>query len=77
MSQTVTIQLELPDDLPKFRLPAGVDCRLQELLDRQDQGQRLSAAERAEAEGLVYLAETLTLLRLRTERASDSGASDQ
>ena len=70
MAQTVTIEMELPDDLARFRLPAGVQSRLQELLDRQDQGITLSAAERAEAEGLVDLAETLTLLRLRAERAS-------
>ena len=37
---------------------------MQFLLDRQDQGQRLSAAERAEAEGLVKLAEWLSLIGL-------------
>ncbi len=77
MSQTVTIEMELPDDLAQFRLPAGVHSRLQALLDRQDQGQRLTVAERAEAEGLVNLAETLTLLRLRTERAGRSKAAGQ
>jgi hypothetical protein len=44
-----------------------VAARLQ-LLDRQDAGQPLSPEEREEAEGLVNLAELLTLLRLRTER---------
>jgi hypothetical protein len=77
MSQTVTIEMELPDDLAQFRLPAGVNTRLQELLDRQDKGQPLTEAERAEAEGLVNLAETLTLLRLRTERAGRSGTAGQ
>jgi hypothetical protein len=70
MSQVVTIELELPDDLALFRLPPGVNDRLQELLDRQDSGIRLSEAERREAEGLVDLAELLTLLRLRTEGAA-------
>jgi hypothetical protein len=46
----------------------GVDARLQELLDRQDEGIDLSSAEREEAEGLVNLAEFLTWLRLRAER---------
>lgn len=69
MSQVVSIKVEVPDDLARFRLPAGVQARLQELLDRQDSGRRLSAAERQEAEGLVELAELLTLLRLRAERA--------
>ncbi len=77
MSQIVTIEMELPDDLPRFRLPAGVQSRLQELLDRQDRGQRLTVAERSEAEGLVNLAETLTLLRLRSERAGRSGTAGQ
>jgi len=41
---------------------------LQTLLDLQDSGQPLTAHERDEAEGLVNLAEFLTLLRLRAER---------
>ena len=67
---TVSFDLELPDDLRRFKLPAGVSCRLQCLLDRQDAGTPLSDEERAEAEGLVNLAELLTLLRLRAERAA-------
>jgi hypothetical protein len=69
MSQLVAIELEMPDDLARFRLPNGVNARLQRLLDRQDQGQRLSPAERAEAEGLVNLAEMLSLLQLRADQA--------
>ena len=68
MSQMVAIKLEVPDDLARFRLPGGVNARLQELLDRQESGQRLTPAERKEAEGLVNLAELLSLLRLRVER---------
>ena len=75
MSQTVTIEMELPDDLAQFRLPAGLHRRLQDMLDQQDRGQRLTAAEREEAEDLVNLAETLSLLRLRTERASREGVA--
>jgi hypothetical protein len=70
MSQVMSIQLEVPDDLARFRLPGGVHARLQELLDRQDNGGPLSDAERCEAEGLVSLAELLTLLRLRAEKAA-------
>jgi hypothetical protein len=69
MPQTLTIKLQVPADLDRFRLPRGVDARLQELLDRQDSGIPLTQAERQEAEGLVDLAEFLTLLRLRAERA--------
>jgi hypothetical protein len=65
---TLTIEIDLPSDLARFRLPEGVAARLQDLLDRQDAGQPLTEQERAEAEGLVNLAEFLTLLRLRAER---------
>jgi hypothetical protein len=70
MPRVVAIELEIPDDLAKFRLPAGVQARLQKLLDRQDRGIALSAAEKQEAEGLVNLAELLSLLRMRAERAN-------
>ncbi len=68
MSRTVTIELQIPDELSKFHLPAAVQARLQELLDRQDCGIALSPAERREAKGLVTLAELLSLLRLRAEK---------
>lgn len=68
MSHQVLIQVEMPSDLVKFGLPKGVDQRLQKLLDRQDQGKKLSAAERLEAEGLVNLNDFLSLLRLRAKR---------
>ncbi len=67
---TLTIDVDLPADLARFRLPKAVADRLQFLLDRQDGGQALTAQEREEAEGLVNLAEFLTLLRLRAERTS-------
>lgn len=70
MSQTVAIELLIPDDLARFHLPPGVDERLTSLLDRQDSGHRLTKAERDEAEGLVELAEMLALLRLRAERGA-------
>ena len=70
MSRSVLIELEMPGDLKHFRLPRGVDRRLQELLDKQDRERKLSRAERLEAEGLVDLAEMLSFLRLRTERAA-------
>ncbi len=69
MSATLRFEVELPEDLDRFQLPAAVDSRLQGLLDRQDSGQPLTDQERREAEGLVNVAELLTLLRLRSERA--------
>jgi hypothetical protein len=70
MPRNVVIELEMPGDLRQFRLPKAVNRRLQELLDKQDRGGKLSRSERQEAEGLVDLAEMLTLLRLRAERAA-------
>lgn len=68
MSQAVQLEIELPADLQRLRLPPAVDARLQELLDRQDRGELLAPRERMEAEGLVDLAELLSLLRLRCQR---------
>lgn len=70
MTTALVLNVDLPADLDRFRLPAAVHARLQSLLDRQDAGQPLTADERAEAEGLVNLSELLTLLRLRAERAA-------
>jgi hypothetical protein len=65
---TMTLDVDLPADLERFRLPEAVAARLRSLLDQQDAGRPLSLQERDEAEGLVDLAEFLTLLRLRAER---------
>jgi hypothetical protein len=62
--------IEIPVDLARFELPAAVQARLQALLDRQDDGEPLTAAERQDAEGLVELAEFLLLLHLRAQRAT-------
>ena len=61
-------RLTIDSELLHFELPPAVHSRLQELLDRQDQGYELSTDERKEAEGLVELAEFLSLIRLRTQR---------
>ena len=58
----------MPSDLNQFKLPQGVDERLQNLLDRQDRGEPLTPGERREAEGLVNVAEVLSLLRVRAQR---------
>jgi hypothetical protein len=70
MSRSVVVELDMPGDLKQFRLPRAVNRRLQQLLDEQSRTGNLSAAERKEADGLVDLAEMLTLLRLRAERAA-------
>lgn len=67
---TATLEIDLPADLARFRLPVAVAARLQTLLDLQDGGRTLTTDERSEAEGLVDLAELLTLPRMRAERAA-------
>ncbi len=68
MIESTTIEIEVPSSVKNFRLPKGVNKRLQDLLDRQDQGEKLTRFEKNEAEGLVDMAEMLTLLRLRSQR---------
>jgi hypothetical protein len=70
MSQSIHLDLELPDDLARFKLPEGVNERLTSLLDKQDSGQVLTDQERREAEGLVDLADTLTYLGLKAKAAA-------
>ena len=68
MIKTALVKIEMPFAVGQFKLPKAVNNRLQELLDRQDQGKKLTTAEKKEAEGLVDLAEMLSLLRLRSDR---------
>ncbi|MBD2566728.1 hypothetical protein [Anabaena lutea] len=63
----MTEVIEIPVSLTYFQLPEAVQARLQFLLDRQDAGGELTLAERNEAEGLVDLAEFLSLLSLRSQ----------
>jgi hypothetical protein len=69
-SAKVDLEIEVPEDLARLHLPEGVDRRLQALLDKQDGGTPLTPDEQAEAEGLVDLADLLTLLRLRASRST-------
>ncbi len=62
------MQLMIEKELVKFELPPAVQDRLQSLLDRQDSGEELTQAELQEAEGLVELAEFLSLLKLRSQQ---------
>ena len=64
----VVMEIEVPSQFSEFRLPEGLNTRLQDLLDRQDGGEILTPAERKEAEDLVDLADWLSLMRLRARR---------
>ena len=67
---TVLVELELPKDWRKFRLPRALHDRLHELLDRQDRDGKLSRLERREATALAELVDMLSLMRLRAELAA-------
>ncbi len=71
MSQAIQLNIEVPDDLAHFQMPEGAEARLRRLLDRQESGEALSDAERAEAEWLVDLTELLSLLRMRAGRLGE------
>lgn len=75
MSQVV-LKLDLPGDWRRFRLPAALDGRLRELLDRQDDDGKLTRAERREAQALTELADMLSLMKLRAERVSRNSAHE-
>jgi hypothetical protein len=62
--------VEIPVELAHFQLPKAVHARLQLLLDRQDAGEVLTLLEIQEAEGLVELAEFLSLLHLQSQRVA-------
>jgi hypothetical protein len=66
----MTKVIEIPIELTHFLLPEGVQERLTSLLDRQDTTGQLTTAEQQEAEGLVELAEFLSLLSLRSRRVN-------
>ncbi len=73
MTQTISLEIEVPGDLGKFRLPQALRAKLQSLLDRQDTGTPLTPTERDEAEALVDMGELLSLLKLRSERLHEDG----
>jgi hypothetical protein len=66
----VLVELQLPADWRRFRLPPALNDRLQELLDRQDPVGKLPAKERREAAALADLVDMLSLMRLRAQVAA-------
>jgi hypothetical protein len=62
MNATIDAPLEWVQTVGQLRLPAKTDARLQELMDRNNEG-ALSPAERAELDSLVELSEQLSLVR--------------
>jgi hypothetical protein len=61
------LTVPMPASLASLRFPKALDDRLQHLLDEQGRLGRLSAAQRREAEALVNIATTLSILKLGAE----------
>jgi hypothetical protein len=62
MDTTIPAPAEWVESIGALRLPCKADSRLQQLMDRNNDG-KLSAAEREELEALVELSERLSLVR--------------
>jgi hypothetical protein len=58
------------DQMLRLSLPPAVAARLKSLLDRHDSGKSLTPAERAEAQGLLDIAEYFVVQRLRKRLAA-------
>ena len=62
MSSTIDAPMEWVETVGNLRLPPKTDQRLQELMDRNNEGQ-LTGSEQADLEALVELSERLSLVR--------------
>ena len=62
MSSTIDAPTEWVESVGNLRLPPKADHRLQELMDRNNEG-LLTETERSDLESLVELSERLSLVR--------------
>jgi hypothetical protein len=62
MSTTIPAPADWVATIGDLRLPSKADTRMQQLMDRNNEG-ALSTAEREELEALVELSERLSLVR--------------
>lgn len=62
MSTVVPAPIDWVESVGRLRLPAKADRRLQELMDRNNEGQ-LTPPERTEMEALIEVSETMSLIR--------------
>jgi hypothetical protein len=66
------MSVKIPGKPSMFNMPKALHDRLHELLDRQDRDGKLTARERREAEALVELSHTLSLLKMSARRVQPS-----
>jgi hypothetical protein len=70
---SVLIELDIPNDWRKFKLPSALNNRLQALLDKQDEEGKLTRSERGEAKAIAELSDMLSLMKLRARKARRGG----
>jgi len=68
MSAIVQAPLDLVEAMADLRLPAKADARLQELMDKNNNGE-LSPEAKAELESWVELSEKISLVRAKALHA--------
>ena len=71
MGVLVTVPREALESLESFRFPPQLDRRLQDLMDRNTEGQ-LDPAERDELAGLADLSQRMALHRAQVNRLLQS-----
>lgn len=64
MGSVIAAPVDWIESVGSLRLPAKADLRLQDLMDRNSEGQ-LSQTEREELEALAELSERLSLVRAK------------
>jgi len=64
MSAVIPAPVDWVETVGNLRLPPRADRRLQELMDRSNEGQ-LTEADRSDLEALIELSETLALVRAK------------
>lgn len=67
MSAVIETPVDLIESIADMRFPAKTDARLQQLMDRNTNGE-LTPDERTELESLVELSETISLVRAKALR---------
>jgi hypothetical protein len=58
----IFVPIHWVESVSELKLPAKADCRLQELMDRNNDG-KLNPEDRGDLESLVELSEILSLVR--------------
>jgi hypothetical protein len=75
VSGTIDAPMDWVETVGNLRLPPKTDQRLQELMDRNNEGQ-LTESEQADLEALVELSERLSLVRAKHFTCWDASLND-